>query len=61
MPMIIQKPKHSNRRAGEIDAILTPPRTQYTATWGKPAQRKLAKSASFAMLCNPLQRMSYPS
>jgi len=43
---------------GAIATTLTPPRTQYGATPGKPEQRKPPKYAGFATFCNPQQRMT---
>jgi hypothetical protein len=44
---------------GDIDTTLTPPRTQYSATQGKPETRKPLRYAGFATLGKPLQRPTY--
>jgi hypothetical protein len=44
-----------------VDTTLTPPRTQYGATYRNPEKGNPSKYAAFAILCTPRQRMNYHS
>jgi hypothetical protein len=43
------------------DTTLTPPRTQYRATWGKAEKGNWLRYKGFAILGKPLQRLMHQS